>query len=292
MSVPVSIITPSFHRDFEACRLLCETLDRYVTGFADHYIVVSEADFPLFSGLAGARRHVVVEADVLPMRLHAIPLKWKGRHYRFVPGLLPVYGWHVQQLLKFATAVAQSNPRVMFIDSDNFFVRPFDLATFAGGDRVPLQVDRKAIVDGKSNHVDWLASAHRLLGLPEPILPADDFIGQLIVWDVEATRGILQRIETAAGEPWWRAMIRARAFSEYLIYGAAVASDPALASRHLVVVDHPCRSYWEGPAMGEPELRRFAAGLRADQSALGVQSFTGTPIALLRALALPTQVAG
>ena len=65
MSVPVSIITPSYHRDFEACRLLCETLDRYATGFTDHYIVVTSDDLPLFAPLAGPHRHIITEHDVL-----------------------------------------------------------------------------------------------------------------------------------------------------------------------------------------------------------------------------------
>ncbi len=291
MTVPVSIITPSFSRDFEACRLLCETLDKYVTGFTDHYVVVTKSDLQLFAPLAGPHRHIVPEADVLPGRLYSLPLRWKGRRYRWTPGVLPVYGWHVQQVLKFAMALKQPNARVMFIDSDNFFVRPFDLATFAGGETIPLQVDREAIAAGSTNHVAWLATAHRLLGMSAPALPADDFIGQMIVWDVETMRKILHRIETNAGEPWWKALIRARAFSEYMIYGAAVTSDPAFAALHEIVTDHPCRSYWEGPAMGETELRHFAAGLRPDQSALGVQSFTGTSIDLLRAIALPDRVA-
>jgi hypothetical protein len=291
MSLPVSIITPSFSRDFEACRLLCETIDTYVTGLTDHYVVVTKSDLELFRPLAGPRRHIVPEATLLPGRLHSIPIKWKGRRYRWTPGALPVYGWHVQQLLKFAMALSQNNPRVMFIDSDNFFVRPFDLAAFAGGETVPLQVDREAVVAGKARHAAWLETAHRLLGLPAPDLPADDFIGQMIVWDVETMREILRRVETNAGEPWWKALIRARAFSEYMIYGAAVTSDPALGATHRIVTEHPCRSYWEGPAMGERELKRFAAGLRPDQSALGVQSFTGTPIELLRAIALPEDLA-
>ena len=290
MTIPVSIITPSFRRDFEACRLLCETLDAYVTGFTDHYIVVTEADQDLFAPLAGPRRHIVPEAKVLPGRLYSIPVRWKGRRYRWAPGALPVFGWHVQQVLKFAMALNQPNPRVMFIDSDNFFVRPFDLGAFAGNATIPLQVDRKAVVAKEADHVVWLETAHRLLGLPAPALPADDFIGQMVVWNVETMREILRRIESNAGAPWWKALIRARTFSEYMIYGVAVTSDPSLGALHTIVTDHPCRSYWEGPAMSEVELRRFAAGLRPDQSALGVQSFTGTSIDLLRAIALPERV--
>jgi hypothetical protein len=290
VSVPVSIITPSLARDFESCRLLCDTLDAYVTGFDAHYIVVSAADMPLFAPLAGPRRHIVDEARLLPRTLFKLPVKWKGRRYSWAPGTLPVFGWHVQQLLKFGMALQQPNPRVIFIDSDNFFVRPFDLAAFACGATVPLQVDPQS-VKPDTDHATWLTNAHHLLGLPEPVLPADDFIGQMIVWDVEIVREILSRIETNTGVSWWRALLRIRAFSEYMIYGAAVAADPALRSRHHLVTECPCLSYWGGPAMDETELRRFITRLAPHQSALGVQSFTGTSVDMLRTAAFPRAMA-
>lgn len=286
MNLPVSIITPSYHRDFESCRLLCDTLDFHSTGFTDHYIVVTAEDRELFSRLAGPHRHIVTEAEILPARLYTVPLKWKGRRYRWLPGARPVYGWHMQQVLKFAMALAQPNPRVMFIDSDNFLVRPFDVGAFGGAPTVPLQFDRKAIVPGESSHVTWLQTAHRLLGLDMPALPADDFIGNLIVWDVSTTRKILDRIEARAGVPWWTALLRARHFSEYMIYGVGVTSDPALLERHHPVTEHPCLAYWDGPTLDEAGFRAFVSRMRPDQSALGVQSFMGTSIDMLRSFAL------
>lgn len=290
MSVPVSIITPSIARDFESCRLLCDTLDAYVTGYDAHFIVVSAADVPRFSKLAGPRRHIIDEAALLPHSLLTLPVKWKGRRYRWTPGILPVYGWHIQQLLKFSMALAQRNPRVMYIDSDNFFVRPFDVAAFAGGETVPLQLERSAVHEG-SNHTVWLANAHRMLGLPEPVLPADDFIGQMIVWDVAIVREILRRVEAQSGTKWWKAFLHFRAFSEYMIYGTAVTADAALRARHHIVDEPPCLSYWLGPALGEAELKTFMSRLGPHQSALGIQSFTKTPVKLLRAAALPRKKA-
>jgi hypothetical protein len=174
----------------------------------------------------------------------------------------------------------------MFIDSDNFFVRPFDVAAFGGGATVPLQLDRGAIVPSEASHVSWLRTAHDLLGLEPPQLPADDFIGNMIVWDAAIVRQVLDRIEAKTGRPWWTAMLRARDFSEYMIYGTAVSADPGLLASHHVMTTHPCLSYWEGPPLDEAGLRAFASGMRPDQSALGVQSFVGTPIALLRDFAL------
>lgn len=289
MSVPVSIITPSFHRDLEACRLLCETLDRYATGFADHYLVVPPDDLSLFAPLAGPHRHIVAERSILPTTLVPLPFKWKGRRYQWAPGALPVYGWHIQQVLKFAMAMAQPNPRVMFVDSDNFLVRPFDVAAYAGGATTPYWIERGAIGPGEADHVTWLRTAHRLLGLPEPALPGDDHIGNMIVWDVASVRQTLNLIEATTGLRWWVALLRARHFSEYLIYGAAVAADPGLKARHHEIGEHPCLTYWNGPALDAAGLAALAAKLGPHQSALGVQSFTGTSIDILRDFALRQQ---
>jgi hypothetical protein len=281
MSLPVSIITPSLARDYESCRLLCDTVDRYVTGGFTHFIVISATDRPLFAHLEGPNRRLVDEATLLPRSLISLPVRWKNRRYR----------WHVQQLLKFSMAISQPNQRVMFVDSDNFFVRPFDLAAFAGGATIPLQLDPGAVDGRDADHVTWLENAHRVLGLPAPELPANDFIGQMIVWDAAIVREILARIETHTGTAWWKALGRLRHFSEYMIYGAAVAANPAWRARHHIVTEPPCLSYWNGPALDAAALQRFAADLRPHQSALGIQSFTRTPVDLLRALALPAKVA-
>jgi hypothetical protein len=285
MSVPVSIITPSYVRDFESCRLLCETIDAYVTGYDLHYIVVPDADHALFATLSGSRRRIVAEGAVLPRWLMQLPGSWKGRRYYWMAGTRPVYGWHTQQLRKFAMSLAQPSPRVMFMDSDNLFVRPFDLARYAGGETAPMYVDRGAIGTADARHVAWLRTAHRLLGLAEPALPADDYIGPMVVWDVDAARQALQRIEDTTGTDWCTALLRRHSFSEYLIYGAAVSATPSLRARHHLTTERPCLTYWEGPALDTPELMRFAGGLKPEQSALTIQSFTRTPIETLRAFA-------
>lgn len=278
---PISLITPSLARDFEACRLLCETIDAHVTGFDRHYIIVSAADLPLFSQLAGPRRHIVDEASLLPVSLRRLPLRWRGKVYRWAPGIPPVYGWHIQQLLKFAMTLKQPNPRVMFIDSDNCFCRAFDLQRFAG-DSIPLQVDRGTIEAGQGRHAIWRGNAHALLGLSPPAFPADDYIGQMIVWDVEIVKAVLARIEAVSGARWWQAICRKRDFSEYMIYGSAVAANAGWLSEHRIVEDSPCLSYWSGPALNAVTMAAFLARMRPEQSAIGIQSFTGTPIELIR----------
>ena len=46
-----AIVTASYAPDFERCRLLCETIDRFVTGASRHYILVEQRDVALFRQL-------------------------------------------------------------------------------------------------------------------------------------------------------------------------------------------------------------------------------------------------
>lgn len=291
MSLPVAIVTPSYIRDLESCRLLCETVDVFAHNFTEHYLVVPDEDFAAFASLRGPRRRIVAESEVLPEPLHRLPVKWKGRRYYWTAGSAPIYGWHTQQLRKFAMTTRQDAPRVMFVDSDNLLVRPFDVGSYAGGPLTPLYLDEGAVTEDETSHVGWLGIAHRLLGLPPAALPADDFIGQMIVWDVATVRELLARIERISGRSWTSAMLRGRTFSEYMIYGAAVMADPDLRARHEVTTRSPCRTYWEGEALDRAALRGFVDGMRPDQCAIAVQSFTGTQVSLLRELAFEHEAA-
>ena len=61
-----AIVTASYAPDFERCRLLCETIDRHVTGVPRHYILVEQRDVALFRQLETGNRTVVDERDLLP----------------------------------------------------------------------------------------------------------------------------------------------------------------------------------------------------------------------------------
>ena len=50
-----ALVTASYAPDFERCRLLCETVDQYVTGFSHHYILVEHNDVAQFRALESAR---------------------------------------------------------------------------------------------------------------------------------------------------------------------------------------------------------------------------------------------
>ncbi|AYD02577.1 DUF6492 family protein [Neorhizobium sp. NCHU2750] len=289
MSANVSLVTPTYFRDFESCRLLCDSIDAFVTGYDRHYLLVADSDLELFSQLGNERRLVLSDSVLLPDGLKPLPafLKWKGRQYYWARGAgLPVYGWHVQQLRKLAMAQLQSCARVMCIDSDNCFVRPFDVGKFAGNYLSPLYADLAGVNQTRPSHVLWQKNAYRLLGEREPPLPGDDYIGQMIVWDRESLNAILERIEKATSLPWWKALCRARDFSEYILYGVGIASNPSLMGRHQIVERSLCATYWSGPALDAAGIGALIDGMHKEQYAIAIQSHTATDPALIRRIAL------
>jgi hypothetical protein len=289
MTAIVSLVTPTYSRDFESCRLLCDTIDAFVTGFDKHYLLVCDDDVACFSSLSSEKRVVIPDSKLLPGTLHALPrlLAWKGRRYYWAPGAgLPVYGWHVQQLRKLAVTLFQPCPRVICIDSDNCIVRPLDATELAGTEKSPLYIDSGGVNPTRPHHVVWQRNACRLVGVPEQALPGDDYIGQMIVWDRQSLDSILRRIEANTGLPWWKTLCRARDFSEYILYGIGVTSDPALSDRHQATSTSPCATYWSGPALDEAGIRALIEGMGDEQYAIAVQSHTLTEPSLIRRVAL------
>lgn len=285
MTATISVVTPSYSGDFERCRLLCDSMDRHATGYGRHYIVVDDEEAGLFAPLAGAKREVIVSSQLLP-KFWPVG-RWRGRRYRWKPGLgLPVYGWHLQQLRKIAMALLQPSDRVVCVDSDTCFCRPGDLGELAADPKVSHFVRQGEIGPDLPSHVLWRENAYRVLGLAAPPLPGDDFIGQMVVWERATVRAMVERIELASGTAWWDTLARIRDFSEYMIYGAAVASDPVLARRHERSSASRCLTYWSGPALDEGVLARLIDGLGPHQYGIAIQSHTHTSIDLVRAAVL------
>ena len=70
---PVALLTPTYGRDLELCRLLCESVDRHVTSFSKHYLLVPDADLSLFSHFESERREVIPASRFLPHWLRPLP---------------------------------------------------------------------------------------------------------------------------------------------------------------------------------------------------------------------------
>ena len=281
---PVALLTPTYGRDLEICTLLCESVDRHVTSFSKHYLLVPDCDLSLFAPLASERRVIIPASAFLPDWLRPLPriVQRKRRQFWWSLRAKPVSGWHVQQFLKIAATISLPHQRYCILDSDIVFFRDFDLARYEYPNTIPLLRMDGAVTADQPRHSRWLETSHQLLGLPTPPFPAPDFIGHIIFWDQQTTRALTQRIEAATGLSWIEALCKTREFSEYLLYGFFVQNDAASALRHNVVPNTPCISYWDYPTLSKDELTRLLLRANTDDVAFSIASFSGTPVETIR----------
>jgi hypothetical protein len=91
------------------------------------------------------------------------------------------------------------------------------------------------------------------------------------------------RIEAVTGLDWVEALCRTHGFSEYMLYGYFARSDARLCGRHTLTTRTPCVSYWDSPKLSQGELNELLRRADKDDVAFSVASFSGTPVATIRA---------
>ena len=280
----VALLTPTYGRDLELCTLLCESVDRHVSSFSKHYLLVPDCDVPLFSHFESERRIVLPASQFLPTWLRPLPsiFQRKRRQFWWSFRAKPASGWHVQQILKIAATISLPHQRFCVLDSDVVFFRDFDLSRFEHPGTIPLLTVPDAVTSTQVRHARWVETSHQLLGLPTPPLPASDFIGHIIFWDQQTTRAMASKIETVTHLDWIEALCRVREFSEYMLYGYFAQNDAEFAAGHTPTLRTGCVSYWDSPELDETELNRLLAGADQHDFAFSATSFSGTPVSIIR----------
>jgi hypothetical protein len=281
----VALLTPTYGRDLELCTLLCESVDRYVSAFSKHYLLVPDGDQALFSRFESEHRSVLPASQFLPKWLRPLPrfVQRKRRQYWWSFRTRPVSGWHVQQFLKIAATMSLPHQRYCILDSDVVFFRDFDLSRFECPNSIPLLNKPGEITSSQIRHSHWVETTHRLLGLPTPPLPASDFIGHIIFWDQQTTRAMASQIETVTNLDWVEALCRTHGFSEYMLYGYFAQSEAGFSGRHTLTPRTPCVSYWDAPKLSQGELNLLLDSANKDDVAFSVASFSNTPVETIRA---------
>ncbi|WP_182086817.1 DUF6492 family protein [Aureimonas sp. ME7] len=280
-----ALVTSSYRGDWDRCRLLCDSVDRFVSGHDFHYLLVEEADVALFRQLEGPKRRVVSERDLLPWWLRPVPdPRRRGRRLWLSPFGPALSGWHVQQLRRFAMTAAMGEEAMVSLDSDVVFVKPFDVGTLHEGGRVAFYRVPDGI-DGvlphlRAEHEAWSVRAGQLLGTEAP--SSATYIGTLIAWRRDTVRALLARIEAVGGRSAMRRLVASRTLSECTIYGRFVDEVEGHPERHAPTALQRCAVYWDGPPLDADGLAAFLGGLAEHQVAVGLQSFTGTDPTLIR----------
>lgn len=281
----VALLTPTYGRDIELCTLLCESVDRHVSSFSKHYLLVPDCDLSLFSQFESDRRVVLPASKFLPTWLRPLPriVQRKRRQYWWSLRAKPASGWHVQQLIKIAATMSLPHQRYCILDSDIVFFRDFDLARFEYPHSIPLLNMPDEVTSTQIRHARWVETSHQLLGLPAISLPASDFIGHIIFWDQQTARAMTAKIEATTGLDWVEALCRTRAFSEYMLYGYFVQNYGRFAAGHTLTPRTQCVSYWDQPKLSKSELNALLCRADKDDVAFSIASFSGTPVQTIRA---------
>lgn len=280
-----ALITPTYSHDLERCTLLCESVDRYVASFANHYLIVPDDELALFARFDRGRRQVLPLSQFMPRWLKPLPrfVRRNNRQYWWAWRGKPVNGWHVQQLAKIAAAAFVPETVICILDSDVVFFRPFDLAACGEPNPTPLYLRPGLVGDDECDHPTWVRSSHRLLGLQAPAFPTDDYIGHVIFWNQQAVRGMIGRIEQATGLEWIDALYRSHAISEYMLYGIYVRHSPEQLRNHRRTTQALCFSYWEHQALDRDALQRMLRAVPEHSVGFSSASFNGTSVQDVRA---------
>ena len=211
--MPIHLITVSHTPDFERCRRLCESINRFQhVKTIKHTLICPRRDMPLFATLEQNGRRVVSYQDILPQGYRQFPLLSR---WWIDPGGFPVRGWMMQQLVKLAASASSDDEYIIFADSDIVFCKPIEEELFYRNGAIRLVAS--TIKSEDKDHITWQRLSERLLWIsPQQVFP--NYVGQLMCWSPDVVRQMLARVEKNADGPWFKTLGRLITVSEYTLY--------------------------------------------------------------------------
>lgn len=295
MSTPepeANLITCSFRGDLDVCRMLCESVDRFVPETIPHSLYVPRADIPLFADLASPRRTIRAQEDLLPRWFVKLPLpspEWRRRlrlprRNMYVTPYSPlVRGWIAQQIMKIAATAQASAEIVAHVDSDTIFIRPLKLEHLTRDGKVRLFRDPEMVP--LETHRVWQEAAGRLLGLPPSRYYGAEYIDPLVVWRRSVIRRMTARIEEISGRDWRITLARTPHFAEYVLYGVYADQVLGLEEAGLMPEDFSLNhARWSDEFDGPEGLQTFIDELQPEHVATLIQSTMSTSMAERKAI--------
>ncbi|MES2684729.1 MAG: DUF6492 family protein [Pseudomonadota bacterium] len=281
-----ALVTPSFRGDIERCRLLVESVDRWVTPGVPHYLVVDRRDVELFQPMVSARTKLVVVEEILPwwiMRVPGISRFWLSLK------TVPIRNWMLQQVVKLSMGGVVTEDVLLFVDSDVFFIAPFDPASQVRDGLVPLfvQTGQRGLLSFNDR---WHGVAARLLGLPVRTGYDTNFIGNVIIWRRDSLQRMLAHIGKNARRHWLPVVAGQLVLSEYIVYGLyATEVEGIEAAGHYAHAVEYTRCYWDPVPMTPEMLGQFRSSLEPHHYSVMISAKSRTPIEDIRATFLPAK---
>lgn len=272
-----ALVTPSYAPDFERCKLLAESVERCLVDGTKHYIIVDREDVPLFKQLSSSKIKLLVVEELLPFWIFRVPGFKQGWMSLCT---LPIRNWVLQQLVKMSVFDAISEDIVVFCDSDNTFIRPFDLKSrlLKNGNLALLRVG----FHNQETH-QWLTVSQQLLGIADRQIPDVSYISNMIAWRRNNILEMRRQIEETSGKHWIRAVCQHWSISEYMIYGVFVEHVLGIeAARHFPFDDELIKPNWDAPLQSEAAINDFFSTIKDEHIGVMIHSKFNTPIELYR----------
>jgi len=275
----LSLVTPTSWRDIDLCALQCDSIDRHLSCYVKHHVIVPDDELARFDRFNGLRRVVVPASELLPAWLRPMPrvLQHKGQRYWWSLRTSPASGSHVQRILKIAAASAFAEDRHCILDPDIVFFRRFDLSLLLRPRPAPLI---ETPLGGTTAQAPRMRTSRRLLGLKTASLPEIDFSGRFVVWDRRTARAMIQRIETVTGVEWVEALCRARNICEHELYGSFVHDSASHRLEHVSTSQTRTLSF-AAPAPDRATIEATLRTAREDDVACSTAGLAASSIDLL-----------
>jgi hypothetical protein len=291
----LALVTPTYRNDFPLFADLHQSVLFHTEKSVKHYVVVPKDDVGLFAAMAGPRCIIVPEESQYPTHYRNVsavnhmlrPLPRVPPHIRIAalntkrPFRL-IRGWVMQQVLKMELSRQLNVDMVLLIDSDVELVRPLNEAMLRRDGRAMLYKRPGAVGINLPRHMQWHATARRLLGLPPAQFPAPDYVTSFCVWEPDVLRAMLARIEQVTGLPWMDAITGQRTFSEWTLYGI-FAEELIKYKKEALTESSLCHSYWGDVPLTIESAASFLSGINPDDVAILIQSKTQTSRIVRRA---------
>jgi hypothetical protein len=212
-----------------------------------------------------------------PDRLHRLAARlapsqlWRLKNHAGKPG------WIIQQIVKLNSPSLVSEGAIIFLDSDLFFFRPFDLNSL-GIDKNRMLV-RILPETESARHRHHIVKAREILALPSGHETEQTYMGYPAIWYSDWVQQMHSYLERISGKHWQHALFDAGHISEYTLYG--IYLDEVLQPKGLTIRDKRFNIMaWDRDSFVQLKTAMLRPEFQADEHiSLVIQSNVGIPTA-------------
>ena len=274
-----SIVTPSYRNDFEQCKLLTESIEKFVPKDIEHYIIIPKEDLELFNTIKQERTRFLFQEDFMPKWLKPLPFTGGKWFYSF--RTYPVRGWIRQQMVKLGICEVIDSDYYIVIDSDCFFLKEFNPKNFIKDSKLPMYREPEEQLSEMFS--TWNKISFKLLGKDEDTEDNACYVGFIMFWSRSTLRKLKDELERVNNQSWMRLICNQLRFSEYTLYGNYVSrvlgienTDQFFEERNYTV------SFWEERPYSKEELFELKSTVKDHHYGAMISAKSGTNLNLIR----------